>query len=185
MSKTSSSSTGIAKCTYFTFIALMIAWVEAWLLKNFLEESLTWLTTSGGSFLYWTVAKVVIWIIPALWFLKLSNRGIAEVLNLANWNAWLAWGGGIGLLIALTAIIPNYLQGNKILPTEFSFSLLNVIVIAPIFEEFLVRGAIQGNLQKSHSFLVANVVTSVMFVILHIPGWYFMGILSHFLNNLF
>ena len=40
--------------------------------------------------------------------------------------------------------IPNYLQGNPIWPTEFSFPLLNVLVIAPVFEEFLMRGAILG-----------------------------------------
>ena len=69
---------------------------------------------------------------------------MGQILNLANWRKWLTWGGGLGLLIALTGIIPNYLQGNPIWPTEFSFPLLNVLVIAPVFEEFLMRGAILG-----------------------------------------
>ena len=52
----------------------------------------------------------------------------------------------------ITGIIPKYLQGQPILPTEFSFPLLNVLVIAPVFEEFLMRGAIQGNLQGRYPF---------------------------------
>lgn len=94
-------------------------------------------------------------------------------------------GRGIGFLIALTGIIPNYLQENRLLPTEFSFPLLNVLVIAPLFEEFLLRGAIQGNLEKGYSFWNANLISSVFFVILHIPGWYFMGVLVDNLTNPF
>ena len=86
-------------------------------------------------------------------------------------------GGGIGLAIALTGIIPNYLAGNRILPDQISFSLLNMLVIAPLFEEFLLRGAIQGNLERAYPFWSANLINSVMFLILHVPGWFFMGVL--------
>lgn len=61
---------------------------------------------------------------------------------------------GFGLLIGLTGIIPNYLQGKAMLPTTFSWPLVNVLVIAPIFEEFLLRGAVMTNLQKGYSFPV-------------------------------
>ncbi len=178
MNKPSSSRLGIVKSTYIIFIALIVAWIGAWMLKNSLDQRLDWLATSGGSFLYWTTAKIIIWILPTLWLLRLSGRSIHGVLNLSNRRGWLIWGGGIGLLLALTGFIPNYLQGNEVLPTQLSFPLLNVLVIAPAFEEFLMRGAIMGNLQKAYSFITANIITSVMFVVLHIPGWYFMGVLS-------
>lgn len=35
-----------------------------------------------------------------------------------------------------------------------------------------------GNLQTTYTFFTANIITSLMFVVLHIPGWYFMGVLS-------
>ena len=44
-------------------------------------------------------------------------------------------------------------QGNELLPTEFSFPLLNVLLVAPAFEEFLMRGAILRNLQEEYSLL--------------------------------
>ena len=177
MNRTGVSSHRIVKSTYLAFVLLMMAWIGAWLLKISLEQSVLWLTTSKGSFFYWLTAKLVIWIVPALWLLRLSNRSLRKVFNFPQWKGWLIWGGGIGLLIALTGIIPNYLQGNDLLPTQFSFPLLNLLVVAPILEEFLMRGAIQGNLQGRYSSWRANVITSVMFVILHIPGWYFMGVL--------
>lgn len=165
------------------FIAIIIAWIGAWLLKISLEQTIGWLTTSHGSFIYWTTAKLLIWILPACWLLKVSQRSVQDVFKLSNWKAWLAWGGGIGLLIGLTGIIPNYLQGREIIPTQFSFPLLNVLVIAPLFEELLMRGAIQPSLEREYSFWQANVITSIMFVILHIPGWYFMGVLWTNLTN--
>ena len=92
-----------------------------------------------------------------------------------NWRSWLGWEVALVLLIALTGIIPNYVQNKPILPTSFSWPLINVLVIAPIFEEFLFRGAILGNLQKKYSPFIANLISSAMFLLLHIPGWYFMG----------
>ena len=38
----------------------------------------------------------------------------------------------------------------------------------------LLGGAVLGNLQTRYSFATANIISSVMFVILHIPGWLFM-----------
>ncbi len=178
MSQSSTSRPGAVKSTYIIFIILVLAWIGAWMVKNSLDQRLDFVATSGGSFLYWTTAKIIIWILPALWLLKLSGRSIQGVINLPNWRGWLIWGGGIGLLLGLTGFIPNYLQGNQVLPTQFSFPLLNVLVIAPAFEEFLMRGAIMGNLQTTYTFFTANIITSLMFVVLHIPGWYFMGVLS-------
>jgi len=177
------ASVQTAKLTYLAFAAIMAAWIGAWLLKIHLEQNLSWLSTGLGSFLYWSAAKLLIWIAPAVWLLRKAGRSIREVFNLANWKAWLAWGGGIGLLLALTGIIPNYLQGKAIFPTSFDFALLNVLVIAPTFEEFLMRGAIQGSLTKRYSFATANVITSVLFVLLHVPGWYFMGVLAENLTS--
>jgi len=178
LEKKPGSSAPIVRTTYATFFYITVAWVGAWFLKVLLQESLVSLTTSSGSFLYWTIAKIIIWILPAWRLLRLSGRTPWQAMNLSNWKSWLVWGGGLGFLIALTGIIPKHLQGAQLLPVEFSFPLLNVIVIAPIFEEFLMRGAILGNLQQVYSFFVANTITSLMFVVLHVPGWYFMGTLA-------
>ena len=178
-----SSETAIVKTTYITFLLIIITWIGAWHLKIWLESSFSLLAAGWGSFLYWTTAKVLIWILPALRLLRNSNTRLGSLFNFGNWKGWLRWGGGVGLLIALTGIIPNYLQGKPIFQTQFSVPLLNVLVIAPIFEEILMRGALLTNLQKGYSFAAANLVTSLMFLVLHLPGWYFMGVLVENLTN--
>jgi CAAX protease family protein len=170
----------LTRRTHLLFGALISVWILAWILKVRLDPVSAWLAGSEGSFLYWTTAKVLIWILPALYLVKLSGRTVREVCGLSMWQRWLAWGGGIGGVMALTGFIPRYFSGRPLLPTP-DFALLNVLVIAPVFEEFLMRGAIFGALKKEASVLKANLVSSGMFVALHLPGWFFTGRL---LNNL-
>lgn len=176
-------SADIIKWTLIAYGLLMGAWVLAWMLKVRVDAHLPWLAGSAGSFVYWTTAKVLVWILPALWLIRLSGRTLKEVFNFANWRAWLAWGGGIGALIALAGLVPSYLSGGPLLPAALSFALLNVLVIAPVFEEFLARGAILGNLEQGYAFWTANVAASLMFVGMHLPGWYFMGSLAENLGR--
>lgn len=173
----------IVRLTLITFVALTLVWTLAWMLKVHLDTQVVWLTTSFGGFVFWTIAKILIWILPALWLIHLSGRSLGQVFNVSNWKKWLAWGGIVGFLIALTGFIPHYLAGVPLLPTKFSFALLNVLLIAPVFEEFLMRGAIFGNLLKGFSLLKANLLSSLMFVCLHMPGWFFMGSLMENLSK--
>jgi len=53
---------------------------------------------------------VVVWILPALWLIRASGRSVRNVLNLANWRSALAWGLAIGLVIALTDVVPRALE---------------------------------------------------------------------------
>ncbi len=172
-----SNARGVIEWTYYAYILLISAWIAAWLLKIRLDPNIAWLATSAGAFVYWTTAKLVLWILPALWLLRISDRRLREVFQFSHWRSWLAWGAGIGFLIALTGFVPKYLRGALLLPTELSFPLGNVLVIAPVFEEFLMRGAILGNLRQGYSFATANIVSALLFVGLHLPGWYFMGTL--------
>ena len=81
----------------------------------------------------------------------------------------------------LLHIIWHWIQRTPLLPSEMSFSLINVAIVAPIFEEFTMRGAIFGALRQRYSFAVASSITALLLVLLHCPGWFFTG---NLLNNL-
>jgi predicted Abi (CAAX) family protease len=50
------------------------------------------------------------------------------------------------------------------------------LLVAPLFEELVFRGFILALLQESDvRFWAANAIAGLMFLGLHIPGWYFMG----------
>lgn len=165
----------LSNWTLLVFAISMFGWTAAWLMKLWLATLVPWTGTAAASSAYWTLAKVLLWILPALGLIRLSGRSLAQVINLRNYRSWLLWGGGIGLAIGANEFVPSYLAGRPLLPTEWSFALANVLLIAPTFEELLMRGALLGNFEQRYPFWQANVLTSLLFVVLHLPGWYFMG----------
>jgi uncharacterized protein len=160
---------------YLIYMFIVVVWVLAWILKVKLDVSHEWVRGGEGSFVYWITAKVLVWILPAIWIIRFSGRTLQEVFNLSRWREYCLIGGGIGFLIALTGFVPKYLTGQALLPSEWSFALFNVLIISPIFEEFFIRGALLENLKQKYSFWVANIISSFMFIGLHLSGWYFMG----------
>ena len=97
------------------------------------------------------------------------------MLNFPNCKQWLLWGIGIGFGVAFLGFAQNYLNGNSIFPAQSNYGSINVLLISPILEEFLMRGGLMGNLQQAHSFLKSNLIPSLLFVLLHNPSWFFMG----------
>jgi membrane protease YdiL (CAAX protease family) len=169
----------LVRSTLLLYAVIMLAWTLAWLLKiRFLDPHFPWFTTSAGSFLWWTSVKIIVWMVPAGWLIRLSGRTLRDLVGLANWKRAVAWGGGLGLVAAGSRLIPMIPGGVPHLPTAFSFALLNTLLIAPVFEEFLARGALMGSLQLRWPRWPANVAAALMFVGMHIPGWYFMGTLT-------
>jgi membrane protease YdiL (CAAX protease family) len=163
---------------YRVYAVLMAAWIAAWILKVSLDPRAAWLTSDLGGLLYWTAAKIAIWILPAVWLVRASGRTLGQVFNVQRWKRWLAWGGGIGVAIALTGWLPKAAAGQPLFGSAIGFPLVNSFFVAPLFEEFLIRGAMLGTLQQSMPFWRANLIAALMFLGLHLPGWYFMGSLA-------
>ena len=79
-------------------------------------------------------------------------------------------------ILAITVII-------QILLLEFGYDKMNLakaqstwfgfttILIAPITEEILFRGYIQQKLTELYRFQKALLITSILFVAIHFPGW--------------
>lgn len=100
-----------------------------------------------------------------------------------NDKNWLKWGAIIGSVIAALNILYNVITKHEVLNVEFSFAYLNIAITAPLLEEIMFRGFILNMLKKELPFYIANIITSVFFLILHIPGWFFMGVLKTNLLN--
>lgn len=168
----------LVRTTLLLYASIMVAWTLAWLLKiNLLDIRFQWFTTSAGETLWWTGVKTIVWIVPAWWLIQRSGRTVQDVIGLTNWKRALLWGGGLGLAAAATRVVPFIVGGLPLMPPAFSHALLNTLVIAPVYEEFVARGALMGSLQLRWSPWTANVLAAFMFLGMHIPGWYFMGML--------
>jgi hypothetical protein len=155
--------------------AIYVAWIGAWLLKLSLDRQSAWTATPGGAFAYWTVAKFLLWVVPSLAFIQLSGRRTGEVIGLERLRPALAWGVPAGLALGAISLATRAALHKPLLSAAVGWPLITLVVVAPLFEEFMFRGAVLGALVQQYRFAVANVVTAALFLGMHLPGWHFQG----------
>jgi uncharacterized protein len=160
-----------------TFAGMILLWIGAWLLKLFLDARVAFFTLEWVNFLYWLLAKLTVWILPSLFLLRATGRTARGLFPVSAWRKWLLYGGCVGGALALVNVACHGYNHTAVLPAALTFSVVSAVTVAPIFEEFTMRGAIFGALRQKYSFLWANTLTALLFVVLHCPGWYFMGTL--------
>lgn len=153
----------------------MLLWCATWLLRAFIDRYCDWFQDATFTAVFWLIAKAFVWLLPAFVLVRSSGRDFSSVFNLKDWRHWCCWGMTVGLLIAATGFLQRAIAGQPLLPGKFDYGTLNVLLIAPLFEEFLFRAAILPNLIPVLGFARSNLITSFYFVLLHIPGWYMMG----------
>ena len=168
----------VARRTHLTFAAMLATWCGVWIGKVFLDSRVGWSGDERAAFLFWLVAKIGAWLLPAVLLIHASGRSMATIFNVREWRRWAWWGTTIGFGIAVTGIARKWLAGQPLFDRKLDFATLNVLVVAPLFEEFLMRAAVLGNLTPSLGGARANAVSAFYFVALHLPGWYMLGRMS-------
>ena len=155
------------------YVLLIGAWVAAWLASEAIGLAAR---SSSVQFIYWTIAKLLIWIAPILLLIKFNRRRpIAEYLWMKDASKGVRTGVVFGLVFAGLSLTVDLLTKRFGLPS-IGPPLLNVLVVAPLFEEVVFRGFFLTALQASGMpFRTSNVVAALMFLGMHIPGWYFVG----------
>lgn len=151
--------------------ALMLAWIGAWLLHDASGLSPQ---QEGLDTLYWTVAKLLVWLLPIPVLVRMwSGQRLAEYLSLRHVRRGITTGLAFGLGFAVLSFGRDAFT-RSFGPPAFTPGLLNALVIAPVFEEVLFRGFVLWSLQESGlRFWPANLLTAVLFLAIHLPGWYF------------
>jgi len=64
-----------------------------------------------------------------------------------------------------------------------SWPLFGGVVVSPVVEEIAFRGVILPGLLQKLNFFRANTLTALMFLLVHLPGWFFQDRLLSMLEN--
>lgn len=170
--------------TLIYLAALYIAWISAWILSQYLERQSILPTTELVRFIYWTVLRLLIWVLPSCFLIVRSGRKLRDLFSLRDMKRILLWGGGFGLLAALSVILTRTLTGRPLFSFYWNASVLTSLVVGPIVEEITFRGVVLYAFQSRMKFWLANLITSFLFLLVHLPGWYFQGTLVDHLVKL-
>lgn len=168
--------------TFYFLAVFFVFWVLCWLLKLFLDAKSLWTKTDEGAFVYWLSAKLLIWIIPSIIFLRLSEKSLGDVFGTQNLRRTIIYGGGFGILFSLMNILAKtFVFHTPFISYTSALTFVSAVLISPIVEEVFFRGAVLNGFLDSYSFKTANSLTAVFFLLIHFPGWYFQG---NLVNNL-
>ena len=155
---------------------LCASWIVAWILNGALRHRFHW--DAGTDTIYWIAMKVIVWVLPALLAIRVMERAsLVQFLELSHAGRGVLWGGVVGLALAAVTLLGKTLPaGTPPHVPSFSVVLLNAVVVAPLVEEITLRGFFLKRLELNRlSFWSANALTTLVFVVMHVPGWLFRG----------
>lgn len=166
-----------------TIIEFLLIFYLAWTIKEI------WLIEYIYSFgviispLVEALVKGFVWIAPTWLYIKyyLHTNPFNYLRMKVNVNLGLFWGVVLSLLLGLYFAIETYIIKQQ----SFQFSLsindyLNGILLAGIAEEIVFRGFILQEINKKVAFGKANVITALLFLVIHYPVWIHNNIFFHF-----
>ena len=124
------------------------------------------------------IIKIAIWVIPVMFLVKIMEKG-NPLSNLGlrhHFKKGLKWVGWVSFVFIL------YLIFNlTVLKNDINFQIgfndwLNTILLVGITEEIVFRGFLLRKLMDTYKFWIANIMTSLLFVIIHFPIWLYDGL---------
>jgi len=121
--------------------------------------------------------KLLVWILPAILYIQfIKQQSILNYLYLnKNIKAGIIWGLAVGTIFALISNI-GHLFGIPSSFKQWDIVAINAVIVAPFVEEIVFRGVVFQELQEiGLSFNKSNIITALLFLIVHIIGWGFMG----------
>jgi membrane protease YdiL (CAAX protease family) len=149
----------------------------------YLERQSILPATESARFLYWTILRLLIWVLPPCLLIIRSGRRLRDVVSLRDMKRILLWGGGFGALAALSVVLTRTLSGRPLFSFYWNASVLTALFIGPVVEEITFRGVVLDAFQSRMKFWPANLITGFLFLLVHFPGWYFQGTLANFLTK--
>ncbi|MFA6272343.1 MAG: type II CAAX endopeptidase family protein [Patescibacteria group bacterium] len=169
-------------------ISFFLLWTGAWILHNLLAETI-WQALANSenlNMLYWAVMKMCVWIIFPIFYVKRIFKlpGIEKFCGIHNLKNGIIFGVIASIIWVISSYFVESMKTSQVIFNfAASFTFFWVMTGTPIAEEFTFRGVIQSALQKSGMrFWYANIITSIIFLLMHCLGWAFQGLLQ---TNLF
>ncbi len=125
-----------------------------------------------NSFILGMLVYVFVFNAPVILYLKYKDKvNPFEFLKLnKNIKKGLTTGLLISFLFVAALVIKNFILGFE--SVNFNIGLLWIVgLLVGLFEEIPFRGFIFQKLSKRMSFMIANIITTILFVSIHLPVW--------------
>ena len=156
-----------ARHVFFLFSFIFILWAFYRYFPNLLSD---WAEEA--------ILKPLIWLLPTFWIVRFVEKEKLSSLGITRKNLKLAitWGLGLGIVFALEGFLINVIKYRQVgesqlaLDPEIFLRLFVLSFIIAVSEEIVFRGYIFNRfLALWKNEWKANIVSSLLFVIVHLP----------------
>lgn len=166
-----------------TMIGFLLIFYFVWTIKELWLIDYIYSFGKITSSLLEALVKGFVWIVPTWLYIKyyLHTNPFEYLRVNVNVKIGLFWGVVLSLLIGLYFAFETYIINQQ----SFQFSLsiydyLNGFLMAGIAEEIVFRGLILQEINKKMAFWKANIITALLFLVIHYPVWIYNEIFFHF-----
>ncbi|WP_025151110.1 type II CAAX endopeptidase family protein [Bacillus sp. H1a] len=155
------------------FLLYIVLFYSLWLLKEYWVGYIVSYNSALSIFLS-SFFKILIWVVPAwLYITFYLQNNFKEYTKLnKNIKKGLKWGIALSLLLGISFTIKIYLiKESSFFISPNLNQYINSFLLAGLTEEIVYRGLILNQLQKKFNFWKSNIITSILFLIIHYPTW--------------
>jgi len=124
------------------------------------------------------IARFTVWTFPVLIYLLLLRKNPFDYLKVnKDVIKGLVWGIVVSLILVLVNVIGHFLANGYVrFNLNFSCDLWwKAVILVGFSEEVLFRGFILQKFSESIKFWQANIINSILFTLIHFPGWIFLN----------
>lgn len=140
----------------------------------YVSEISPFLKTQYPNFYLYDVFKLLIWTIPVFAYLRYENTDALTYLKLRSIKkADVKW----AILISL-AFIAYQFVGTIVISKPIKFNMffdatnwIKGVILVGFTEEILFRGFFLQKIVSYTRFGFANIITAILFLLIHFPGW--------------
>lgn len=166
----------------------LILFYLAWAIKELWFIEYIYMFGEITSPLLEAFVKSMIWIVPVWLYIKyyLSTNPSSYLKMNVNVKKGGLWGIILSLLLGICLISEAFLFNDASFHFSLSFDdYLNTFIMAGLAEEIVFRGLILQELNKRWAFWKSNVITALLFLVIHYPIWIYNDIIFHFGSHIY
>lgn len=153
----------------------LICYIGLFFLLWTLYVSIVLPVVKNSPFYFYDIFKLLIWTLPVFMFLKYEKVDALSYLKLkSNGKKCIKW----ATLISL-AFIGYQIIGCLVVSQEVKFNpffdvdkWIKGVILVGFIEEILFRGFFLQRIASYTRFGFANIITSILFLLIHFPGWF-------------
>ena len=170
---------------FFPFIIYLILFHAFWM-GGYVFYIYPWMQSLGDMTLRYALVNIAIrllvWVLPVFIYLRFIDRvDPLEYLKLKqNWKQGII----LGLVLSILIFFGSLLRYGVPQPGRSIFtwnSFLSTSALIGFIEEIPYRGFILQKFEQRAGFWMANLITSLLFLCIHLPGWISLHLLT--VNN--